>query len=538
MLFCSLFTSSNVRSHVNPLPGYLILCDTQKNADLIKPFREIKSKEFDVRIIVWSKETEKTADNVRTFLRKQKIGEAKGVSPDFPNLKFVMLIGEFPVGEMLRNFDMTPAYFKKNITETDLFYCFLKQEKLDFDGAKVKNFWNTERDIYVGRVLNLNDIVVNNLVLSQKQIICNPNMFFGAPQWTFPWKETQTKSGSGSDSSIATEMIVKGLHDQGFNQIRSAYVKNGSQQSPFEPDANYSHAAFQEYFYESMFSVMLASIYRKDAEPYGTALWSSTVWTDLNGDSVFSKENNIQNNELQTETIASVDELEATPNVIGRALVSLFNGKFTLSADSVFLNEKWVSMAMNHGTYFCSSASDPKDGWQPAMVFLLLKQIFDGKSMAEAVFDIPSEYAKLIDVDNRGLAPFEAWTAASLVVLGDPSYRLMDHLKPYSLLVPSVIDLNLSNQVGLKVTNLSDKEVKVNLSTDSNWIQITEPTISLKPKEEKTISVGRKANWTDFLQKKSNDQNKPCRLPQRLTGIVNINAEGEKSQVVAVKGLT
>jgi hypothetical protein len=67
VLFSSLLTSSNVRSHVDPLPGYLILCDTQKNAELIKPFREIKSKEFDVRIIVWSKETEKTAENVRNY---------------------------------------------------------------------------------------------------------------------------------------------------------------------------------------------------------------------------------------------------------------------------------------------------------------------------------------------------------------------------------------------------------------------------------------------------------------------------------------
>jgi hypothetical protein len=202
-----------------------------------------------------------------------------------------------------------------------------------------------------------------------------------------------------------------------------------------------------------------------------------------------------------------------------------------------FMLSTFVSSIIQSGYFWIEDSSTIEEGWHSTIIYLLISQNLT-KSIGENVFSLAHKYYQLKNKKFGEPASFEAWSTACYAVLGDPSYRLIDHLKPYSLQVPSVIDLNFSNQVGLKVTNLSDKEVKVNIATESNWIQITEPTISLKPKEEKTIIVGRKANWSNFLLNANADDIKPCRLPQKLTGIINIYAEGEKAQAVNVKGLT
>lgn len=505
--------------------GYLFLCETQKYADIIKSFTDIKSNDYDTKIMVWNED--KTPENIRNFLREQKIGEPESdpvVLPKWPELKFTMFIGEFPSGEMLKNSRMNPAYFEKNVAETDLFYCMLQDKKLDFDDANVRKFWNTKRDIYVGRILDLNDKILKNLIESQKVVFYNPQMFFGGPEWSFPWEETETKDGKGSSPAFVLHNMAESLQDRGFNKVVEAYQAEGSQYPSFSKTP-YSNDNFRKYFYDSLFSVMLSSIDKEDKK-YGPALWLSTTWKDLNHDKVVSKNGHVQNNELSTKIIANVEELENTPTIPGRMLVSLFSGNFRLTRGNGFLNEKWASVIMNYSTYFCSDVNNSDEGWQATLLYLVLDQIFKGKTVSEVVYDLPFEYAKLTKVGESGWASWEAWTTASLVVIGDPSYRPIDHFKPYSINVPDGIDMGYHRKSEFKVINLSDETKKVNINTDTGWIRIVEPQIILSPHEEKNIEIQTQIEIPGFIH--------ILRLPINKWGEIEITVNGEKAQYVKV----
>lgn len=530
IIFVFIVFQIHVKVNAENKLGYLFLIDPAHPEYLqkIQPMIDIKIQQgFDARVEKFPKDKDFNADNIRSFLRELKIGIPENKPPIMPtwsDLENILLIGDFPRKGILKNEGLNPDYFPSNVQLSDFFYSFLKEKELNVDNLNVKKFFKLTPDVYIGRILGINDQVIKNWVESQKIVYFNPSILYAAPILSFPTKEGSQRHSNGADWSIPVNFSAEVLGNKGFNKVVKLYETEGNKISFNSPTATVNRQNFFRYFNDSPFLVTLTSSDRNNEEDYKSALFLRSVWRDLNHDGIAIENLAVQKGEISTEVLASVDDLDKMSNLYGRIWVSLFKGIFGINEKNIFFNEKTIASVINGGIYFYSSVDNPDDGWQATTMYCLLDQLAKGSTIGEAVFNIPQKYSHLVKEDQWELMP--AWTIASLIILGDPSYRPLDHLKPYSTQVPNTVDLGFHCKGEFTITNLSSAIVVINIKTETPWINLKETKITLGSKEEKQVQIETQIAFPFPVH--------ILKLPINRYGEIKVTVEGEKSQRIRV----
>jgi hypothetical protein len=363
---------------------YAIITDTKQNLEIMKPFIDCKTKEFD--IISGSLESlriSNNADSVRSFLKKE-----------MP--RFTLLIGDIIKGEEFLKDDS--GVFSAQVS--DWYYACLSYPIEQITVKDWKKIFGLIPDNYVGRVYKPTIEIVQRMIdFDQKFYIQNEskiNMF--APIGSFPWKEGNYW-GTGADWSYPIyELSQKYFKDYVFQTI---YEKEGDKTSPYQGNG------FKDL--KNVKSLVTFAASSMENSEIKEKHFFRTVWKDKNKNGFLTVNGQVEGDEISTVSYLNPKNIESDIFIsVEEKMGELFDFPIVISG------------GLGSLLYYNNVDSKLSYGFQNLVIYLIMDSMLSGKTVGESVFNIGKDYIQYCKPKYEA----ESWCFTYFAIEGDPSASL------------------------------------------------------------------------------------------------------------------